>query len=121
MVWVLVLVVWVGLLAVWLTAIVDALRRAVDAYEREGRARNSTVLLVVLTGWFGAVYYLFAIRPALLRAEHRLRSRQQGARSPVQPGQRCTDCGLSSISITESRCKNCGSERLERLGASGEA
>lgn len=118
-VWLPVLLVGGGLLILWPTMVVDALRRALDAYELEGRSRNSTVLLVLITGWFGALYYLFAIRPGLVRAEHDLRSRQRAQQASAQPTQRCIECGLSSISVDDTRCKNCGSDRLERLDLRG--
>jgi len=55
-------VVWLVLFALWVAAIVDASRFVPEAYRKADRSKTATVLLVVLTGWLGAIYYWVAIR-----------------------------------------------------------
>lgn len=67
-----VLVVFVlGLLmtVLWLLALVDALRIPDPVWERAGQTKLLWVLVVVLTGWLGALLYAVMARPALGRAQ----------------------------------------------------
>lgn len=59
------LVVWIGLSAAWIAAIVSASSLEDEAFSAVGRSRTGTIVLIVLTGWIGALYYWIAIKPRL--------------------------------------------------------
>jgi hypothetical protein len=61
----LILVVWIALSAAWIAAIVSASSLNDEAFTAVGRSRTGTIVLVVLTGWIGALYYWIAIKPRL--------------------------------------------------------
>ena len=55
-------ILWLAATAAWVAAIVDAARRPKDQWLAVGRPRDLWILLVVLTGWFGALYYFAYLR-----------------------------------------------------------
>jgi hypothetical protein len=61
----LIVVIWV----LYVRAIVGATRRPDYAYRAIGRTKSGTVVMIVLTGFIGGIYFLPRIRPALLVAE----------------------------------------------------
>jgi hypothetical protein len=68
-------VIVVGLLAVFVVltigavaAVVSAARVPSDRFRRVQRGKETTILLIILTGGFGGAYYWLRIRPELHRA-----------------------------------------------------
>jgi hypothetical protein len=61
------LAVWLALTALWVMSIVGLARTPVDVFRRARRNKDVTVLLVVLTGWIGALYFFIVLRPELGR------------------------------------------------------
>jgi hypothetical protein len=57
-----IVLVWLGLVALWIAAIVSVIRFSPDAFRAADRSMGSTVALVILTGWLGAIYYWLVIR-----------------------------------------------------------
>ncbi|MGN6251122.1 MAG: PLDc N-terminal domain-containing protein [Marmoricola sp.] len=55
--------------AVWLFALVEALRVTDPVWERAGQSKLVWVVVVVLTGWLGALLYALIARPALRRVQ----------------------------------------------------
>ena len=62
---VLFIVVWLGLAALWGVALFDAGRRPNAQWAAVGRSRGAWLLLLVVTGWFGALYYVSVLRRQL--------------------------------------------------------
>jgi hypothetical protein len=62
---ILILVAWIGLSAAWIAAIVSASSLSDETFSAVGRSRTGTIVLIVLTGWIGALYYWIAIKPGL--------------------------------------------------------
>jgi hypothetical protein len=60
-----ILIVWLGLVALWVAAIVSVIRFSSGAFRAVDRSMGSTIALVVLTGWLGAIYYWLVIRREL--------------------------------------------------------
>jgi hypothetical protein len=95
---------WLAINAAWLAMVVDAGRQPVEAYVATHRNKAATVALVFFTGWLGAFYYVWVVRPAIRRVEI----------APVADDgtRRCLECGMSGFGADATRCTNCGSERL---------
>lgn len=56
------LVAWVG----WWAMAVDAAVRPVEHWRAVGRPRGAWVLLLLITGWFGALVYALTLRRRLV-------------------------------------------------------
>lgn len=65
---VVVLLVWLALVALWVASLVDALRRPDAQWQAAGQNKTLFVLLIILTGWLGALLYAVIPRPALKQA-----------------------------------------------------
>ena len=63
------LVVIAGVWTIYVQAIVMAVRRPDYAYRAIGRTKAGTVVMIVLTGFIGGLFFLLRIRPALRAAE----------------------------------------------------
>ncbi len=48
---------------VFLWALIDASRRPAEAFGGTAFTKNTTIILILLTGGLGALYYLLRIRP----------------------------------------------------------
>ncbi|HEX3426194.1 MAG TPA: hypothetical protein VHT30_08675 [Acidimicrobiales bacterium] len=70
--------------ALYIRAIVGAARQPDDAYRAVGRTKAGTVIMVVLTGCIGGVYFLLRVRPQLLSAES---GAADGRRPPPDAGE----------------------------------
>ena len=62
------LLVWVALAALWVASLVDALRRPDSQWKAAGQNKTLFVVLIILTGWLGALLYAVIPRPALKAA-----------------------------------------------------
>ena len=76
-------VIVIGLLAVFvalwvaaIAAVVSAIRVGQERWWRANRSKGATILLLILTGGFGGVYYWWRIRPEL-RSAHMSTSRPE--------------------------------------------
>jgi len=59
-------------LILWIWSLVDALRRSDSEWEQAGQNKLVWTLVLVFTGFVGAVIYLLVARPRLKEFEHRL-------------------------------------------------
>ena len=66
---VILLVLVAGVWTLYVQAIVMAARRPDYAYRAIGRTKPGTVVMIVLTGFIGGLFFLLRIRPALRAAE----------------------------------------------------
>jgi hypothetical protein len=62
------LVAWVALTGLWIAGIVDAGRTDNAAFTRVHANKGATLVLLVLAGWFGAVYWFAILRKRIQRA-----------------------------------------------------
>jgi hypothetical protein len=62
------LVAWVALTGFWIAGLVDAARFDNAAFTRVHANKGATILLLVLAGWFGAVYWFAVLRKRIQRA-----------------------------------------------------
>ena len=60
-----IVIVWLGLVALWIAAIVSVTHFPHDAFRAADRSMGSTIALVILTGWLGAIYYWLVIKREL--------------------------------------------------------
>ena len=61
-------VVFLSLLLLAVSAIIDAARTPTDRWRRIRRGKGVTIVLIVLTGGFGGIYYWWRIRSELRSA-----------------------------------------------------
>lgn len=66
---VVVVLLFLGAAALWIWAIVDAASRPDWVFEQAGSNKALWIILVVVLGIIGALIYLAAIRPGLVRAQ----------------------------------------------------
>jgi hypothetical protein len=71
MIGVLVLVLMAFLAIALVTAVGSAARFERDRWRQVGRSKGATILLILLTGGFGGIYFWWRIRPELREAAQR--------------------------------------------------
>jgi hypothetical protein len=60
-----IVVAWLGLVALWIAAIVSVTHFPPSAFQAADRSMGSTIALIIVTGWLGAIYYWLVIRREL--------------------------------------------------------
>jgi hypothetical protein len=58
---------WVALTGLWIAGLVDAGRTDNVAFTRVHANKGATLVLLVLAGWFGAIYWFAVLRPRIQR------------------------------------------------------
>lgn len=69
---VMLLVIAVMFWGLFVYALVSSARRRSDAFRASGRTKGGTIVMLLLTGGFGGLYYLLRIRREVLGAERSL-------------------------------------------------
>jgi hypothetical protein len=58
----------IPLVGAFLWALIDSARRPASAFGHGTLPKNTTIVLILLTGGLGGIYYLLRVRPVVARA-----------------------------------------------------